>query len=281
MSGTVASVAGESARAGATTLARVSSRRLVGWWVLFAGVAAASALGNAAALADEPVLDVAFAALAVEGVLLGLAVGIALLLPGSPRARLGLVAPRLGARDVALLAFGTLALSHALDSGLVWSGRYDESELSNFARSMQGARGVPLLVAALAVAGVAPLAEELLCRGLVQRSLAARIGPLPALVIAAAVFGLLHVEPIHAGLAMGLGLYLGVGGWLAGSVWVPIGCHVLNNAVALAMSVHSGPTATGTLLDVGMGLALAAAALLVVLRSDAGRLQPAPGSVDG
>jgi membrane protease YdiL (CAAX protease family) len=214
-------------------------------------------------------------------VILALAVGIALLLPGSPRTRLGLVASRLGVRDVVLLAFGTLAFSHALDSGLVWSGRYAESELSNFARSMQGARGMPLLAAAFAVAIVAPLAEELLCRGLVQRSLAARIGPVPALVLAAVVFGLLHVEPIHAGLAMLLGFYLGVAGWLSASVWVPIACHVLNNAFALGMSVQGGPTTTGTPLHVGVGLALAAAALLLVGRRGPQRLQPAPGSVDG
>jgi membrane protease YdiL (CAAX protease family) len=253
----------------------------LGIYVLVSGWLGAVALGHASQLPDDPVLELSLGAAAVELVILALAVGTALLLPGSARVRLGLVPSRLTAPRALLLAVGTLGLSHALDSALVWSGLYEESELSRFAESLEGARGLPLLAAALVIGVLAPWAEELLCRGVIQRSAAVRVGPLWALVISSLVFGALHVEPIHAAAAALLGLYLGAAGWLSGSVWVPIGCHVANNLFALGGAAWTGATSTGTPLHVAGGLALAAAALALVQRTAQRRLQPAPGSVDG
>ena len=66
----------------------------------------------------------------------------------------------------------------------------------------QGAHGLPLLAAAFALAVVAPLAEVLLCRGLIQRSLAARIGAVPALVLPAAL-DRRPVKPVRPGIVIG------------------------------------------------------------------------------
>jgi membrane protease YdiL (CAAX protease family) len=260
----------------------VSVRKRLGVWVLVAGCMASVLLGHATQLLADPVLVLALGAASVEGMLMALAVGIALLLPGAPRLRLGLVASRLGPAQIVGFAAGTLGLSHALDSALVWSGLYHESELSNFAASLEGARGFPLLAAALAIGVLAPLAEELLCRGLIQRSLAARVGAPAALGLSAAAFGALHVEPVHAAAAALLGLYLGAAGWAAGNVWVPVACHVVNNLFAVGVAAWSGPNeGVDAPVHVAGGMALAAASLAFVWRSLQRTLQPAPGSVDG
>jgi membrane protease YdiL (CAAX protease family) len=239
-------------------------------------------LGQATQLLADPVLKLTLGAASVEGMLMALAVGIALLLPGGVRERLGLVASRVGPAQVAGFAAGTLGLSHALDSALVWSGLYHESRLSGFASSLEGARGVPLLMAALAIGVLAPLAEELLCRGLIQRSLTARVGAPAALGLSSVAFGALHVDPIHAAAAAVLGLYLGATGWAAGSVWVPVACHVVNNLFAVGVAAWSGPNeGLDAPVHVAGGLALAAASLVFVRRSLQRTLQPAPGSVDG
>jgi hypothetical protein len=66
----------------------------------------------------------------------------------------------------------------------------------------------------------------------------------------------------------------------SGSVLVPFVCHVVNNGFALGVAVSNGPSTSGTPLHVGVGLAVAAAALAFVRRSAHARLQPEPGSDD-
>ena len=91
------------------------------------------------------------------------------------------------------------------------------------------------LCAARVAFGIAPgVAEELLCRGFIQRGLQRRFGPAVAVVLAAVLFGALHIEPIHSVTAATLGVYLGVVCWLADSVRPAIVCHAINNCVAVA-----------------------------------------------
>jgi hypothetical protein len=244
---------------------------------VFAVAAWLAAVGRELA---DPVLSLSLSSLAIETILLTFAVCVAQLLPGAPRERLGLVPPRLGPARIALLAAGLLGLSHALDAMLAMTGLLERSDLASFARTLDGARGLPLVAAALAF-GLAPaLAEELLCRGLLQRSLAARLGPASGIALAALAFGALHVEPIHAGFAVPLGAYLGLSGHLARSVWVPIACHAVNNLVAVGVAAAQGPTSAASPVDVALGLAVAAAAIALVAHRRPG-LQPARGSVDG
>lgn len=258
------------------------SVRLASACLLFAGaLGGARWLAAASQQSSEPMFALSLSSVAIELVILGLALGAALLAPGTPRERLGLVRGRLGALETAALAAGTLGLSHALDALLALSGLLEQSGLADFARSVQGARGLPLAAGALAI-GLAPaLAEELLCRGVLQRSLVPRLGAAPAIGLAALVFAALHVEPIHAAFALPLGAYLGVAGYWSGSVLAPIACHAVNNLVALGMAAQHGPTVSATPGDVAAGALLAAAALAWVRRRGAQRLQPAAGSDDG
>jgi membrane protease YdiL (CAAX protease family) len=87
---------------------------------------------------------------------------------------------------------------------------------------------------ALLALGIAPgFGEEMLFRGFLQRGLSARLGPLRGVALAAALFALAHLDPIHSSVAFVLGAYLGVVTQLAGSIRTAIVCHVLNNTLGI------------------------------------------------
>jgi membrane protease YdiL (CAAX protease family) len=260
----------------------VSPARASGWLIVTAALVSASALAvlPEAVLAD-PVLELSAAASAVELVIAALALAGALVGSGSVRQRLGILRPRLGLRATAVLVAGTLSLSHALDALLAATGLYEQSELAGFARSLYGTRGLPLVAALLAIGLLPAVAEELLCRGLFQRSLVPRFGPVAGIALASLAFGALHVEPVHAGFAVLLGGYLGIIGYWSGSVWTPIVCHAVNNLLAVAVAAHAGPTDAGSPAQIAVGLGLAAAALGWVRTRTQQGLQPASGSDDG
>lgn len=246
-------------------------------------VAAAFAVASGLATASHSlptVIALSLSSVALEQILLTFAVAVALAVPGDPRVRLGLVRSRLGALEIAALAAGTLGLSHALDGLLSLSGLMEQSGLASFARILEGARG-PSLAAALVAFGVVPaVCEELLCRGVLQRSLRDRFGGLVSIGLAAIAFAAIHVQPIHALFAFPLGLYLGVAGHWSASVIAPVVCHAVNNLVAIGSAVAEGPTTSASPGEVAVGLLVAAAALAFVARRRRG-LQPPPGSVDG
>ena len=171
--------------------------------------------------------------LGFEAFLAMLALAFAARSPRGIRKRLGLEPSALRWGALALLALGTLALSYSLDGIYRFIETRDSGALFQFEAELAGARGRTLAFALLSFALVPGLAEEILCRGLVQRGLQRRYGPIPAILIASVFFGALHVDPIHSAFAAILGLYLGAIAYLAGSVRASIGCHVANNAAAV------------------------------------------------
>ena len=186
----------------------------------------------------------------------------ATLSPGPIARRLGLGRGRQGPGLLALLVLGTIALSHALDTVIDLSGLGDQGSLAELDSALRGVRGHALWLALVGL-GLAPgLAEELLCRGLVQRGLAPRLGAPAAVVLAALFFGALHVDPVHAAFAAVLGLYLGTVAHLAGSVRPAIVCHAANNlcAVLAAAFLPDLSTAPAASIALGAGFALAALA---------------------
>lgn len=196
-------------------------------------------------------LEICFALLALTGAALSRA---------PLERRLGLNAARLRTSQTALLVVGTLGLSAAIDGVLDVTQLRDHSVLADLDADLAGMRGSQLAFALLAL-GLAPgVAEELLCRGLIQRGLEPRLGAAPAIAISALLFGALHVDLVHATGAALLGLYLGIVCWLGASVRTAIVCHVTNNALAIAttaFAIGPPPTAAIALGSVGAGAALA------------------------
>jgi membrane protease YdiL (CAAX protease family) len=180
-----------------------------------------------------------------------LALAFAVRSPLGIKARLGLGPSGLSRSALALLALGTLALSYSLDGVYRLIEPPDSGVLFQFESELAGARGGTLAFALLSFALVPGIAEELLCRGLVQRGLQKRYGPMPAILLASAFFGALHMDPIHSAFAAILGLYLGAIAYLARSVRASIGCHIANNTAAVlgaATTPDIGPMPTASLV---------------------------------
>jgi membrane protease YdiL (CAAX protease family) len=180
-----------------------------------------------------------------------LALAFAARSPRGIRERLGLGPSELPRGALALLALGTLALSYSLDGIYRLIETPDGGVLFQFESELAGVRGGTLAFALLSFALLPGFAEELLCRGLVQRGLQTRCGPIPAILLASLFFGALHVDPIHSAFAAILGLYLGAIAYLARSVRASMGCHVANNTAAVlgaAVAPGSGPMPTPSLV---------------------------------
>lgn len=229
--------------------------------------------------------------------LAGFALAGALLLPGSARERLGWRPGRLSAGHVALLVLGTFALSHALNGLLVQLDLVQHSALSGIAGRLSGTRGLALAVALVGMAAGPGLGEELLCRGLLQRSLVPTMGAPLGIGVASLVFGALHMEPIHASTAAVLGLYLGILAHRADSTRPAILAHVLNNTLAVLGNTGVLVWAPPLSVSVPSGFAIAAVCLVWArprppsagpppgdsraAGSDAASLQPSERTVDG
>ncbi len=245
-------------------------------------VAAGIAVGDIlSAYGDDDGEKLALASFGFATFLAAAAFAGAVLSPGPVAARLGLGPGRLTRVEVALLAVGTLGLSHALDGVLTLSELKAHSILPEFEEGLRGMRGHSLLLAFLAFGFAAGISEELFCRGFVQRGLARRMSPRSAIVLAALLFGAMHVDPVHAGFATVLGLYLGAVAHLAASVRAAVFCHVANNLAAVAITAYQGPHSEPGGHGVVAGFLVAAGALGVVLRrSAATRPASAPANPD-
>jgi membrane protease YdiL (CAAX protease family) len=189
--------------------------------------------------------------LGFETFLAMLALAFAARSPRGIRERLALGPSELPRGALALLALGTLALSYSLDGIYRLIETPESGALFQFESELAGARGGTLAFALLSFALLPGIAEEILCRGLVQRGLQLRYGPIPAILLASLFFGALHVDPIHSVFAAILGLYLGAIAYLAGSVRASMGCHVVNNTAAVlgaAVTPGIGPMPTPSLI---------------------------------
>lgn len=129
------------------------------------------------------------------------------------------------------------------------------------------ARAAPLWVVVPAMALVPGIAEELLFRGLFQRTI--KNGAL-AVILSGTLFSFYHVDPQHVVAVLPLGFFLA---WLAfrtDSLFVPITGHVFNNAAAVIGSVYLSDAAAEEALDwwfMPIGWAVCAIAVAVVVFS--------------
>ncbi len=190
-----------------------------------------------------------WALLGLQVVMICLAFGTAAFLPHAVSETLGCqrgpISGRLGWGALALAAVGLLLVSRGLSDWLVEFQVRDQGTLAEIDTLLRGARERSVVLAVVAV-GIGPgIAEELLFRGLVQRSLARHLPAGVAIGLAAAAFGAVHFDPLHSPVALVLGLYLGTVGWLAGNVWAPMACHVLNNTLAASPLLGNIPPEAG------------------------------------
>ena len=87
---------------------------------------------------------------------------------------------------------------------------------------------------------LAPLFEELICRGLVLESLRARYGVFVAWFGSSLFFGVMHIQPQLAVNAFFVGLVLAFLYLRTDSLWVAVLLHAFNNAIAYLLLRVSG-----------------------------------------
>lgn len=164
--------------------------------------------------------------------LIGLFFGVGLLAVAVAVVPLGVAAlPALGFRAVGWQpvlwgTLGTAAVSIAVSQiGL---------EPQGVKQAMKIAREPAAFLISLALlAGLAPLVEELVFRGLLYGWLAGRWGPSIAVVGSSLAFAAAHVELAHVILVLPLGLMFGWLRWRSGSLWPSLVAHMANNGLAV------------------------------------------------
>lgn len=125
---------------------------------------------------------------------------------------------------VAALVVGSIL---AVISELLF-GSFD-SAAGEVARDLE-AFPVQRLLFALAVGIGAPIFEELCYRGLLYSGLVKRgVGRWAAVLITAAVFAAMHVEPVRLLLLFGIGIVLGVARAHRNNTTTPVVAHMVNN----------------------------------------------------
>ena len=117
-----------------------------------------------------------------------------------------------------------------------WPDTFNPERVENRARDMvDAARGVWFIVLFLIVVIGAPLVEELVYRGFIQGGLQARIGSTWALLITAAWFTVVHLEPIEFPGLFAFAIVLGLCYRRTQRVGLPIVTHLAFNATGLLL----------------------------------------------
>ena len=159
---------------------------------------------------------------------------------GDAVADFGLTARPFDLVGVPLGIAGQLLLVPAVYAPLraLWPDTFDEQALTETAEDLvERADGALLvLLAGLVVVG-APLVEEVVYRGLLQRPLLGQFSPWFVVPSVALVFALIHFRPVEYPGLFVAGLVFGICAWRTGRIGMAIAAHVGFNATGLALAL--------------------------------------------
>ncbi len=118
----------------------------------------------------------------------------------------------------------------------IWPDTFTEERLEENATSLvDRADGATMLLLVVLVVIGAPIVEELVFRGLLQRpALRSSVPPLLVVVVVGAVFAAIHFRPVEYAGLFAFGVLLGLMAWRTGRLAMPILAHVAFNATGLA-----------------------------------------------
>jgi membrane protease YdiL (CAAX protease family) len=184
---------------------------------------------------------------------------------GFTLARLRLVPGRETGVDLAVAVIGVLTLGQALDSATTLAGLGTHGSMSAIRRALHGAPGPELFLAVVTIGILAGAAEELFFRGYMQSMFRERWGARRAVLVTALCFGVLHLDPVHAPLAVALGVYLGYLTERTGSALPAMACHVVNNAVYTVITALVGSYG-GREVNLALGAGAAVVFVLCIVR---------------
>lgn len=182
-----------------------------------------------------------------------------------------------GVGYAALLCLTTICLGGTFSSAadlLGWN-RGSALELINTATQAAPPAAFAVLLSFGTLAG---LGEELFCRGYMQTRLIQRWGRWPGIAVTAALFGILHVDPLHSTFAFFVGLLLGWAADARGSIVAAIVAHAVNNFWAFIASRAnvSATSVEGKLTTLAVSIALMSLGLFLLWRHHRRRPNPKP-----
>ncbi|HSL83237.1 MAG TPA: type II CAAX endopeptidase family protein [Thermoanaerobaculia bacterium] len=135
-----------------------------------------------------------------------------------------------------LLGLGVVLLNFTLPVRLFdWTGSEYAETLEAMLTNLQALLSPVGMLLLLGV--LTPLCEEILFRGVVLRSLLDHRGAWPAIMISSVVFALFHLHPIHALIALVLGIVAGWAMVATGSLWTAFAVHATNNLLACSAAL--------------------------------------------
>ena len=122
----------------------------------------------------------------------------------------------------------------------IWPDTFSDERLEERAIELaERASGGGIVLLVLVVVIGAPIFEELVYRGLLQRSLCATIGRWKGLIVAAAWFGLIHLAPVEFPGLFVAGLTFGAALVLTDRLGPAILTHMAFNAAGLALAFNA------------------------------------------
>ena len=115
------------------------------------------------------------------------------------------------------------------------------------------------------IALLAPIGEELVFRGYLQRVLGARLGAGRAVVITAALFAAIHLNPASLLALFGLGVIFALLRVWTGSIWPAVIAHAIQNGTSSALVLTGVAESSPDELEIGSALLLLAITTPVLL----------------
>lgn len=234
----------------ATTSTVEFPRALAAWavaWVVGGGLLGAAVLAALGGVSGEPLTPIRLAAVAVVSwATMLIAVAAVARSAGIPAATAVGLGGRIDRRDLWAVPAGVatqlLVVPGAyLPLRAIWPDTFAPERLSDTARDLvDAAEGAGLILLVLVVAVGAPVVEEIVYRGLLQRSLAARVGGPSAVLVISALFALIHLRWVEFPGLLLAGLLFGVALNLTGRLSTSIIAHAAFNLTGLITVVVAG-----------------------------------------
>ena len=131
-----------------------------------------------------------------------------------------------------IVSIATMAMAFLADSLNVLMPEAPEW----FEKAMELIMDAPVWITLISVSVFAPLFEEWLCRGMVLRGLLQKTHPVSAILVSAAFFAVLHMNPWQALPAFLLGILFGYVYYKTGSLKLTMLMHCVNNTMAVVFS---------------------------------------------
>ncbi len=120
----------------------------------------------------------------------------------------------------------------------LWPETFSDDALSETATDLiDRADGLQLMLLFVLVALGAPVVEEIVYRGLLQRSMSNLLAAPATVVLVAAVFALVHLRPIEFPGLFAVGLVFGVCAWWTGRLGMAVAAHVGFNFIGLLLAL--------------------------------------------